>query len=110
MKFWDSELGIWTLLKTKVLWIHGTTPRNADVWSLDIDTPRYSVWFSTGQHASVLVWKKEDIVWTWELDTTNCRCFIHEYRTFTPKEIEALNRALNDPQRPTRKLPPRENV
>jgi hypothetical protein len=34
---WDRELGIWYLIEDHWLKIHGTTPRNADAWTLSVD-------------------------------------------------------------------------
>lgn len=34
---WDPEFGIWYLLDSAFLTIHGTTPRNADSWTIDVD-------------------------------------------------------------------------
>lgn len=42
---WDAEHGIWSLLDSRVLKIRGTTPRNADCWSIDVDFPGPDVEF-----------------------------------------------------------------
>lgn len=109
MKMWDSDLGIWYLLETRWLTIHGTTPTNAGVWSLDIDASKYSVWFSTGPHAAVYLWRGDKIIWCLERDNPNCACYrcVLSKRHMTAEELQSLTNAINNPDRATRKLAPR---
>jgi hypothetical protein len=86
--FWDGEYGIWTLIRTKWFSIHGTTPRNADVWSLDIDLGKYSLCFSTGVHASVEFWSG-DTLHQFQRNKPDCRCFTCRVYQPLPPEVKA---------------------
>lgn len=114
MKLWDSDLGIWTLLDTGKVFICGTTPRNADIWTFTAKIGRYTFWFDGGPHASVCLYDNKDDrdVWFLERNDPACRCFSCERYPLrmTDEEIRAINVMLSDPNKPIRKLPPRNNA
>lgn len=64
MRWTNRELGIWELCRTRVLAIRGTTPRNAGVWTLDVDLgvkiDRPGMWLSTGKHWGFTLWLDGD--------------------------------------------------
>lgn len=64
MRWTNRELGIWELCRTGVLWIHGTTPRNADIWTVDVNlgirVERPGIWLKTGRHFGVELWLDGD--------------------------------------------------
>lgn len=67
MKLWRSDVGIWTLIKTKRLGLSGTTPRNAEMWGFFLDVGKYSFWFDIGRsRISLDVWVDEDLRWVGE--------------------------------------------
>lgn len=64
MRWTNRRLGIWELCQTRWLWIRGTTPRNADVWTLDValgrQVERPAIWLSTGKHWGMSLWLDGD--------------------------------------------------
>lgn len=56
----NRKLGIWELCATGWLRIGGTTPTNADIWTLHVDlgtaASRPGIWLRTGPHWGILVW------------------------------------------------------
>lgn len=108
MKLWDADLGIWYLIRTKWLTIHGTTPRNADVWTLSIEVGQRDLEFVTGPHARITMWRGNR--WIWEISRNNpkCTCYMCQLHTPPPVEFWAkLKKDIENGDFPTRKLPPR---
>jgi hypothetical protein len=64
MRWTNRELGIWELCRTRVLWIKGTTPRNADIWTVDVNlgvkVSRPGIWLKTGKHFGFELWLDGD--------------------------------------------------
>lgn len=60
MRWTSRELGIWEGCRTRLLVIRGTTPRNAGVWTLDVDLgvkiDRPGIWLRTGKHWGFTLW------------------------------------------------------
>lgn len=109
MKFWDwdPDLGMWS-----VGWswfsLHGTTPRNADIWTLDIDLGKYSLWLSSGPHRSIEFLNDGTFVWSKSHVPSDCPCYsCRVHRPPTLKEWEQMVYAMGSGDVPTRKLPPR---
>jgi hypothetical protein len=103
---WNSDTGIWKF------WIfRGTTPRNADVWTLDVVIGKYELWMGTGKHGYVTFFSGPEEKWSFERDPEICDCYgcVVAGRTFTwtPEEIKAMNAILTRDDRPVRKLPTR---
>lgn len=81
MKLWDSQLGIWTLCSARAIGISGTTPRNADCWTLSLSLFKWDLWLSygpdshylwreisgkpprEGRHFSVMFWNGDRVAW-----------------------------------------------
>lgn len=64
---WNSDLGIWYLVRTKHLTVHGTTPRNADAFTLDLDVGKFSFWPYIGRkRLGFDFWVDQDVKWSWE--------------------------------------------
>lgn len=95
-KLWDSDYGIWTLIHTKWFSIHGTTPRNADVWSLDIDLGKYSLCLSTGPHASIEFWSGDNLHQL-RRNKAGCRCYgCTMHQPLSPEIRERLFNSLTE--------------
>lgn len=75
MKFWNRELGTWCWIHTKYLSFTGTTPRNADVWTMDLTVGPFTLDLSTGPHGNVTIWWGEKVLFDWERSSTTCRCY-----------------------------------
>lgn len=62
MKRWRSDVGMWYLVKTKHFSITGTTPRNADVFSIDVEIGPVVINPSIGLHdIGLTVWIGESL-------------------------------------------------
>lgn len=110
MKFWDSDLGIWYLIRTKWLTIHGTTPRNADVWALNIEFGKRELDICTGPHARITWWRGNE--WIWEIGRNNPNCKCYNCRIMAPPPVEVwakLKKDIENGNFATRKLPPRKS-
>jgi hypothetical protein len=101
---WDPRLGIWSWWRFR-----GTTPRNADVWTLDIVGKKYELWLGTGPHAYITLFKGPTEIWSKERNKKNCRCYACNMMNFkiSPEAARVISEAMRDPDRPVRKLPPR---
>ena len=100
---WNSDLGIWSLG-----FLRGTTPRNADIWTLDIVGRKYELWTGTGKHAYITLFKGPKKVWGWERKPKKCDCYgCNVMRPPTLAEWQAMVEVMNRDDLPTRKLPPR---
>ena len=113
MKLWDSDLGIWNLVQTRWLSVHGTTPRNADVWTLAINIGPRELEFVTGPHARVTMWRGNS--WVWEIGRENpkCTCYACQvnYKNWPPPEVLAeFRRKVESGEIKTVKLPPRRST
>lgn len=64
MRWVQRDLGIWELCYIRWLWVRGTTPRNAGIWSLDVSLgvkiERPAVWLTTGRHWGATIWLDGD--------------------------------------------------
>ncbi len=76
---WQPEVGVWTLLNLRWVGIDGTTPRNADVWTLSLrlgGRGRYGteLWLRVGRHWGATVWVG---AWTrgWHAKGKGCQCY-----------------------------------
>lgn len=103
MSFWYKDLGIWEFGP-----FHGTTPRNADVWTFDVKLGEWELWSGTGPHAYVTLFKDGTEVWGKERTPKKCTCYAcRMFREPTPEECRKLSEIMNSDDVPTRKLPPR---
>lgn len=110
MKFWDSDLGIWALIRTKWFSIEGTTPRNADVWVLAILVGNRELEFVTGPHARITYWRGNKYIWELARNSKNCKCY--NCRMMAPPPLEFWARVKEIEENggfPVRKLPPRKS-
>lgn len=101
---WNPKLGIWSW------WIfRGTTPRNADVWTLDIVIGKYELWIGTGPHAYITFFSGPEEKWSLEIDRKNCDCYACSMRNWkiSPEVAKAMSEAMRRDDLPVRKLPPR---
>lgn len=107
MKLWDSDLGIWCLLYTRWISVHGTTPRNADVWTFEVTLGPLTLALSSGPHASVEFWVGEKMH-EWRRNKANCACWsCHYHKPLPPEFWVKLKEDIENGTIPTRKLPPR---
>lgn len=95
---WDRESGIWNFGI-----FHGTTPRNADIWTFDINLKKWQLWAGTGPHAYITFFSGEHEKWSVELDKEGCECFsCSMHRPLTPEMSAHLfeklaNRTWDEP-------------
>lgn len=110
MKLWDSDLGIWNLVQTRWVSVHGTTPRNADVWTLALTFGKRELEFVTGPHARITMWTGNS--WTWEIGRNDpkCKCYNCQMMAPPPLEFWAKVKEIEESGGfPVRKLPPRKS-
>lgn len=117
MKIWDKGPGLWTLIDLPWLGLSGTTPRNADIWQIYfIVGPRkvgFDLTLSTGSHWGFSFecnWFGFEKWLSYRHKSTKCRCYQCGLdKLFADREAWAeISRVMNDPDRPVRKLPPRD--
>lgn len=113
---WDGSFGMWTLIESKYFNVQGTTPRNADVFQIYVDigvSPRdISIWTTLGKpksHPGVILWWGEKSWQKLKWVPKNCDCLsCLRSRPIPPEILQAMYKAMTDPNIPTRKLPPRD--
>lgn len=86
---WDSEYGIWFLVDNKLITVHGTTFRNSDYMTLNIDLNPidYGIELFWGAHKGIHLWPPDGIH-TLEWKPKKCKCFGCMMRR--PMSAEAL--------------------
>lgn len=86
---WDSEHGIWSLVDSKLITVHGTTFRNADYLTLNIDLNiiDYGIELFWGPHKGIHLWPPDGIH-TFQWKPKKCKCYGCRMRR--PMSAEAL--------------------
>jgi hypothetical protein len=76
---WDPETGVWVLLDVGWAGVDGTTPRNADVWTLSLRAggrERWGteLWLRAGRHWGAQLWVG---AWNagWHARSKGCQCY-----------------------------------
>lgn len=75
----NRELGIWELCATGWLEVAGTTPTNADVWTLRVNlgtaVTRPGIWLQTGRHWGFQLWLDAERQLMVHRRPGRCRCW-----------------------------------
>jgi hypothetical protein len=85
---WDKELGWWTLIKFPGFQIFGTTPRNADYFTLTVDIGTYEIHWFLGPHVGIEFWHGDKMK-EYELRRKNCPCWDCAIRGLIPEAARA---------------------
>lgn len=74
----NRELGIWTLVNWRWVGVDGTTPANADVWTLNLrlggSVRGTELWLRVGAHWGAMFWWGRRF-WQWHASGKKCDCY-----------------------------------
>lgn len=97
-RLWERDLGLWCLVNTKWFRLHGSTPRNADIWFLNIGLGSFHIWMGTGPHRFFEIHDKNyNEIWSATRNKPDCTCYgcrMYRHPNWTPEEIAWLRERL----------------